>query len=1217
MGTRITKRVWFKKMTVLALFALIAGQTVPADAAPFQETVEAADRIGGMNVGQPKISSAKAEAVIQLTKTAGASVGTPDAAGDMEGDVQYNRDNQKAYVANGKEGILSVFPMQEDGTLGKEQKINVKTMIPGFTYGDMMGIDIDTVHDRIAVSLQAADYKSNGQIAILSYDGTLLAYYEAGVQPGMVVFTKDGNKLLSANEGEPRNGYGSGEEDPAGSVTIIDFGQETPQAATVGFASFDSEKLAGKGVLFSKIGGSILSAEKDLEPEDIVITDDGSKAYVSLQEANAVAVLDLNQNRFTEIKSLGFTDLSKTENAVDVQEDGKYSPKQYKDAYAVRMPDGLALFEQGGKTYLLTANEGSPKEWGTKGKDGYFTNDAMKNLSATDGTEGNKVHALDSQVTAGLEEGKTYLFGGRSFSIFDTEGMELVYDSANEIEKKTAETFGAYFNCSDADNVCDSQSPKSGPEPGTATVGKVGGRTYAFIGLGQIGGIMVYDVTVPNESKFVSYINSRDFSGKVAGDVSPEELDFVLANDAAGKQPMVLAACDGSGTLAGYTVGGTGVENAVVLYTNDVHCGISGYANLAAYGRQMAEDGYRSILVDAGDSIQGDTVGTITEGAAIVDLMNQTGYELAIPGNHEFDYGVDTFLELAANQAAYKYLSSNFKKTSPDETVFDSYQIENIGGKKIAFVGISTPETYTKSSPAYFQDADGHFLYTFCENSLYATVQSAVDAARSKGADYVVALAHTGISGIAEGWRSTDIIANTSGIDVYLDGHSHETIPGTVYKNKEQKDVLLSSTGTKLEDFGKLSIGADGTFSTELVKVSDVDTNSCMEASLAYQAVQKSIDTYNKEILEKLQEKIGTTEVELTVNDYLTGEWRIRNGETNLGDFVADAYRQESGADIAFANGGGIRTSVLAGDVSRKNLMDVNPWNNAMCVIRATGQQILDALEFGARNYPEPNGGFLQVSGISYEINQSVKSPIITSDQGAFVSVDAAKPRRVQNVMVNGAAVDPAKTYTVAGNCYMMQQSGDGFTMFKGNEVVRQEDLLSDADMLVHYFMDTLGGKVTAGQYGKPMGRIQIVGAAPSPTPTKPAPSANPTIKPTAKPTTKPTAKPTAKPTPTPKPEVKKPKKAVITSLKNQKGKKLQVQIKKIKNVKGYQIKYSTSKKFKKNVTDTLTTSKTKVVLKKLKKGKIYYVKARAYVKDGSKKIYGNFSDVKKKKIKK
>ena len=510
-------------------------------------------------------------------------------------------------------------------------------------------------------------------------------------------------------------------------------------------------------------------------------------------------------------------------------------------------------------------------------------------------------------------------------------------------------------------------------------------------------------------------------------------------------------------------------KETIILYTNDVHCAIEDYACLAAYKAQLEETGKDVLVVDAGDAIQGEVIGFQTQGKAVIDLMNEVGYRYAIPGNHEFDYGMDTFLELASQESSkFEYLSSTFIDLRTNETVFKPYDIIEINGMKLAFVGISTPESYTKSSPVFFQDENGNTIYSFSQNDFYVTIQKAVDAARAEGVDKVIALGHLGVSGSTEGWKSTDVIANTSGIDVFIDAHSHEVINEKVLENKQGDKVLLSSTGTKFEYFGQLSLTSNKEEIT-LISPQAVDVNSSEAVKIAYNKVKEKVDAYNAEI-EYLYEKIGTSEVELTLYDPDSGDWVIRTKETNLGDFVSDAYRIMTGADISLANGGGIRASVMKGDVTRKAFMDVNPWNNPMCVISATGQEILDALEFGTRNLPDTAGGFLHTSGLTYEVHAYIESPVNLDEKGSFKAIDESAKRRVTNVKVNGEPINPAKKYTVASTYYLLKQGGDGFTMFDNSEIVKKDGLLTDSEMLIHYLTDKLNGVVSKEQYGNPKG---------------------------------------------------------------------------------------------------------------------------------------------------
>ena len=546
--------------------------------------------------------------------------------------------------------------------------------------------------------------------------------------------------------------------------------------------------------------------------------------------------------------------------------------------------------------------------------------------------------------------------------------------------------------------------------------------------------------------------------------------------------PFVFAAGDG---------------NVVILYTNDVHCAIEDYPVFAAYRAELIAQGNTVITVDAGDAIQGEVIGELTQGEAIVNIMNEVGYDYAVPGNHEYDYGMETFLDLAKNKAEYNYISSNFYKLTNDKPVFKPYYIENISDElQIAFLGITTPESVTKSTPEYFKDEYGNFIYGFPtfdmqDDVLCETVQKSVNKAISDGADIVVAVGHMGIESITDGWKSTDIIAHTTGIDFFIDSHSHQTINDEFYKNKDGEDVLLTSTGRKFNNFGVMTITPDGEATVELVSPDMIDVDDMSEsAKTAYDNVKAVVDGYNAEIA-YLYDPIGTSEADLIAYEE-NGQWLVRKSETNAGDFVADAYRSVTGADVAICNGGGVRAEIAEGPVSRMDLMNMNPWNNEMCVVEVTGQQLVDVLEHGVRAYPEYSGSFFQVSGVTFDVNAWIESPVITDALGNFIGIDANAERRVANVKIGGEPVDLTKTYTLTGSEYVLIQGGDGLTMLAGSEIVAAEGLPFDSEMIVQYFTQTLGGKITAEQYGNPNGdgRITIYDSEPvipdEPTPDTP-----------------------------------------------------------------------------------------------------------------------------------
>ena len=509
-----------------------------------------------------------------------------------------------------------------------------------------------------------------------------------------------------------------------------------------------------------------------------------------------------------------------------------------------------------------------------------------------------------------------------------------------------------------------------------------------------------------------------------------------------------------------------GLDNdIVILYTNDVHCGVDdnlGYTGLATVKNALEAQGKHVVLVDNGDAVQGDTIGTLSNGEYIIDIMNEVGYDVATPGNHEFDYGMDQFFALT-EQANFPYVSANFVD-SDGNTVLDPYVIKDVAGVKIAFVGISTPKTITTSTPKYFQDDNGNYIYAFQQDEtgekLYAAVQSAVDAARAEGAQFVIALAHLGIEEDCSPWTSSEVIVNTTGIDAVLDGHSHSMIQGEKVKNKDGAEVLLSSTETKLAYIGCLTIKDDGSMSTTLISDN---------------GMKEFIGGIQEEFEELVNTVVASTDVDLIIKDPASGERIVRVSETNLGDLCADAYRAMSGADVAIVNGGGVRADIPAGDITYGQIIAVHPFGNEMCVVECTGQEILDALELGCSKLPAESGGFLQVSGMTYTVDLNVESTVKLDENGMFVEVEGE--RRVKDVTIGGEPLDPEKTYTLASHNYKLKDCGDGYSMFADN-VFLQDSVMIDNQVLINYIVDVLGGTVGeeyADPYGQ--GRITIIEA--------------------------------------------------------------------------------------------------------------------------------------------
>lgn len=518
-------------------------------------------------------------------------------------------------------------------------------------------------------------------------------------------------------------------------------------------------------------------------------------------------------------------------------------------------------------------------------------------------------------------------------------------------------------------------------------------------------------------------------------------------------------------------------KDIVVLYTNDVHNAIDeniGYAGLAEYKAEMEKDNYVT-LVDAGDSLQGDVIGTVSRGEYLVDIMNEVGYDYAVLGNHEFDYGLDRLEELL-NKSKAQYLSSTITYTGKGKNLLSNtkpYAIKEYGFLKVAYIGVSTPESLTKSTPKYFME-DGEFVYHFASGTeLYDTVQGYVDEVKAKGADIVIVIAHLGIEEGSEPNRAYDLIKNTTDIDALIDGHSHSEVAEELVKNKNGEDVVYSQTGTKLEHIGKMTIKADGSIKAELI-----------ETEARNEEVAKYIESIKNEYEAAVNTVVAHSSVELSITDE-DGVRMVRNRETSIGDLCADAYRAVSGADIAFVNGGGIRATIKKGDITTADMIAVHPYGNMLCMAEATGAQILDALELGSMNTQKTrsqdgkavgeSGGFLQVSGIKYTIDTSIPSGVIRDADGLFVGVEGE--RRVKDVYVlknsEWVELDPEGTYTLACHNYLLQDMGDGYTMFV-NDNYLLDSVMLDNQVIINYIVNDLGGNI-GSEYAEPQGRITVI----------------------------------------------------------------------------------------------------------------------------------------------
>ena len=509
--------------------------------------------------------------------------------------------------------------------------------------------------------------------------------------------------------------------------------------------------------------------------------------------------------------------------------------------------------------------------------------------------------------------------------------------------------------------------------------------------------------------------------------------------------------------------------DVTILYTNDVHTYIDNkspkptYAAIAALKKSIEDTGRDVLLVDAGDHIQGTAYGSMDDGATIIELMNEAGYDLATPGNHEFDYGMAR-AKAVLREADFPYVSCNWVDLRTGFNVLPSVKFFFVGGRKIAFVGVTTPETFTKSTPAYFMnDAQTKYIYDILGGEdgqkLYDAVQKAIDKAEFWGADTIIGLGHLGVDPSSSPWTSEEVIAHTHGFTAFIDGHSHTVMANKQVTDASGKAVTLTQTGSYFKNIGKMTVGADGTITTELI-----DTYEGLDAAVAATA-----SNWISAVDDMLGEEIAVGDTKFYISDPATGKRRIRSGETNLGDFVADGIYtyfneiEELHCDVAIMNGGGIRTDVEAGPWSFKTCKTVSPFGNVACLMSVTGQQIQDALEFGARfagAEGKENGGFLQVAGARYTIHPMIPNTVQTDDKNVWTG-SAATPR-VSNVEIYDKTtgtykpLDPNATYALAGMNYTLRNLGDGFAMFDGATLIK--DYVSEDYLVMSSYAAMFGG---------------------------------------------------------------------------------------------------------------------------------------------------------------
>ena len=529
-------------------------------------------------------------------------------------------------------------------------------------------------------------------------------------------------------------------------------------------------------------------------------------------------------------------------------------------------------------------------------------------------------------------------------------------------------------------------------------------------------------------------------------------------------------------------------DDIFILHTNDVHCGVTdsiGYDGLMLYKRQLEKRYNNVILVDAGDHIQGGTIGSITSGEAIIEIMNKLKYDVATLGNHEFDYRIPV-LEERAEQLDCGYISINYCFHANKTARYNVSKIIEKGGKKIAFIGVATPQTLSKTYLNSLYDSNGNKVYDFLtENKsqeLYDRIQKEIDRLKGEGVDYIILLGHLGILGDAlEENTSAGVIKNINGAIAFIDGHSHK-VYSMDSPDKDSKNVKLAQTGTKLERIGVLIIHEDGTISHENVDKVPYEPDLANETLNVTRSrkecyVDKDMNNFIKEqyngFSDELKRVVGKTPFTLTVYNTSSESRESHNqlsriGENNLCNLVIDSYRLVGKADVGIMNAGTVRNDINEGNITYQNVIDVMPYSNDILIKQITGQGILDALEFGVRSLPEPTSRFPQVSGITFKIDTSINSTVVVDDTENFLRVDGE--RRVYDVKINGEDLDVNKNYTISSGSFILG-GGDGYTMFRECEITKTA-FGSDSEVLMRYINENLNGTIPL-KYNQTENRIK------------------------------------------------------------------------------------------------------------------------------------------------
>lgn len=948
--------------------------------------------------------------------------------------VAYNKQYQLLYSINGAEKALDIIALTPLKKGNNTQKLSLTRRISleqlnnqAIKLDDITSVAVHPSNQFIAVAAPSSPATDEGYVIFLSYDGTYLSHVKVGVLPDMVTFTPNGSYALTTNEGQPNDDYSI---DPEGSVSIIDVTGEPKLISAQHVATARFNHVDAEGIRVVKPGATFA---QDAEPEYIVVSEDSKTAYVVLQENNAIATLNIEKKQFEAVHNLGSIDHSINGFALDASDKDKLATLRNWPIKGLFMPDGMSLYTVNGKTYILTANEGDTKDYkgfSEETRVADIANRIALNASHYEGYTQEELERLKSSLTDDAQLGRLktttttplnkkgeqkYIesFGTRSFSIWDAASMKLVYDSGDQFERYSKLAIPHAFNTNHDANEFDTRSDDKGVEPEAVVVGHIAGEPYAFIGLERASGIMAYDIANPAEPIFDTYFSSRSYSLKdeqPLGDVGPEGLAFIEAENSPTGEALLVVANELSGTIAVYEIKKSSLTRIQIIATNDIHARVNedegmGYAKIATLIEQYKALNPHTLVVDAGDTLHGQTFATLDEGLSIVNIMNTIGYDAMTTGNHDYNYGIERLKELG-KEASFPILAANVVDAK-GQYVFEPYVIKEISGIKVAIFGIATPETLYKTHP---KNVEG---LTFTDPA--ETIERLVNLLKPQ-ADVIINLAHLGTDGSTlDANRADYVTAKVDGVDVVIDGHSHELV------NKTINDTLLVQFGEYAKHLGVITLefNEQKKLVTKQAFNITADDAKTLAPHSQFSDMIKHTQAKQSLILDQV--------IAHSVNK-LDGERAVvRASESNLGNLITDAMLHASDANIALTNGGGIRASIEEGEITIGDVITVLPFGNFIVTLEVTGEELKAALEVGAGGYPAAHGAFAHVAGVSYTINAS-----------------KIKGERVENVKINNEDLKLNATYILATNDFIAA-GGDGYTMLADNTIINHASSLDDA----------------------------------------------------------------------------------------------------------------------------------------------------------------------------